>query len=148
MAKETQEKLTKAQLLGFKVDAATWDETPGELYAGKNVLKLTPGEIAGPFVLKTILKDQDLTPAKAKKKMEPVDVYVATHTASNMDVNMPIAAAFVQKAKDSNLSIGDTFLVRRVEDYVSKAFGTKGAGYELKITARAAAPSGKSRKAS
>lgn len=145
----TETKLTRAQLLGMKVEASVFESTPGELFAGKNILKLAEGEAAGPFVLKEILRDQDLNPATGKKKkMEPVDVYIGTHTETKQDVNMPVAAAFVQKAEDAKLSIGDTFYVRRVQDYVSKAWGTKGAGYELKITARAAAPSGKSRKAS
>ena len=120
----------------FKMDPNAFDAIEGELYAGLNILKLKPGEAAGPFILKNILFEQDLSPTSKgkKKKMEPVDVYVAEFAGK--EIRMPIAAGFTAKAKDANLSIGDKFLVKRVDDYVSKDWGTKGAGYELKIIAR------------
>ena len=125
-----EQKISRAALLGMKIDASEFTSAAGETFAGIAILKLQPGEAAGPFVLKEILKDQVLN-----KKFKGTDVYVAENSGKN--IRMPAAAAFISEARDANLSIGDTFLVMRVEDYVSKTFGKPGAAYELKVTARA-----------
>jgi hypothetical protein len=134
------EKVTSADLkaaTGAKIDPSIFDTTQGEEYSGLNILKLEKGEAAGPFVLKKILEKQVLGKAPRKGKPDtrkPVDVYVAEH--NKREVRMPIAAAFTMKAKEANLAPGDSFLVRRSEDYVSE-FGSTCKGYQLKVTARA-----------
>jgi hypothetical protein len=136
------EKISKADLKaqssagsGFKIDPNAFDTQAGQLFAGLNILKLEPNEAAGPFVLKSILKDQH--PGKKKsaaaKIKEPVDIYVATF--GDVEVRMPLAKAFVMKAKDANLSVGDTFLVKRIGDYETD-FGGTGKGYIIKVTER------------
>ena len=114
-------------------DPDAFDTAKGEKFAGLNILKLKPGEAAGPFVLVNILRDQQL--GDSKKKMKPVDVYVASF--GNQEVRMPVAASFVGKAMDSKLGIGDTFLVKRLEDYTDKKYGRECHAYALNITARA-----------
>lgn len=116
------------------MDAAAFAALQGEKFLGLNILKLEPNTGAGPFVLSKILPKQDL--GGGKKKMEPVDVYVAID-ANNVEIRMPIAASFIGKAKDSKLSLGDKFAVFRTSDYKSKAFKTEGKGYNLTIITRA-----------
>jgi hypothetical protein len=134
MAKNT---ITKEELKSGTVlmDAASFNAQKGQLYAGKNVLKLEPGQAAGPFTLTEILKDQDLG-SKGKKKLQPVTVYVAEGPDGN-PWHMPVATAFRAKAEDAKLAVGDTFAVLRTEDYTSREFGTKGHGYQIKVLSRA-----------
>ena len=109
----------------------------GEKAHGINIIKLEVGSGAGPFILVEILKDQDLSPSTGgkKKKMEPVDVYVATDS-DGLQVRMPVAASFVAKAKEHDLAAGDEFSIFRDADYKSKAWGTRGQSYLLTITKR------------
>lgn len=117
--------------------AAEFMQFGGELFAGKVILNLKVGEAAGPFTLVDILKDQDLTPTGHRgKKMDPVDVYIG-ETVEGMKINMPVATAFVQKARDARLSLGDVFAVLRTADYTSRAFKTEGKGYAIAIRSRA-----------
>ena len=44
---------------------------------------------------------------------------------------------FVGKAQDSHLAVGDTFLVKRMEDYTDKKYGRECQAFALNITARA-----------
>ncbi len=141
MAKATNEekKTTKNEIRtgGVFVAADVFNNLKGERFAGLNILKLNPGEAAGPLTLKEILLKQDLTPAgsKRKKKMDPVDVYIATGPDKKIEIRMPIAASFIQKAKDAKLSVGDVFYTRRGDDYVSQ-FKTRGQSYEITVTQR------------
>jgi hypothetical protein len=60
-----------------------------------------------------------------------------TAKKGNTPYIMPIAASFQARLKDAALKKGDTFLIKRVGDYVS-AEGTPGChSYLLKVTARA-----------
>jgi len=124
-------------LMSAEQFAALTQQKGAEVFAGKRILKLKIGEAAGPFLLVEIQKDQDLSPAGAKgrKKLAPVDVYIATD-ATGTKINMPVAAAFLSKALEANLAVGDSFAVQRTEDYISKAYGTKGVGYALAIISR------------
>ena len=133
------EKMSRAEMLGYKISAADFDSAAGENHSGIKILKLLPGEAAGPFTHKAILAAQDLN-VGGKKKMKPVDVYVAT-APDGSEIRMPVAAGFVSKMKDAAIEVGETYIVRRAEDYVSKTYGTKGAAYEIKITSRNHAPS-------
>lgn len=118
----------------FILPGNAFDDASGETFAGLNVLRLKEGEVGGPFVLKEILPNQKLG---ENKKMKPVDVYVGIHEASKLEIRMPAAASFVQKAKDAALGVGDVFLIRRSADYIAKKFGKNNcASYELKITSR------------
>ena len=108
-------KITKtAGVATFVLDASAFGQT-GETFTGLNILKIDVGQVAGPFLLTKILRNQDLG-GKGKKK-KPVDVFVATH--NGLEIRMPISASFVGKAKDCKLAEGDTFLVRRDPDYRS-----------------------------
>jgi hypothetical protein len=121
---------------GFIVPGNTFDDTEGELFAGLNILRLKPEEAAGPFTLKEILKKQDLGKGGAKRQFKPVDIYVASFNKT--EIRMPIAAAFVKKAQQSGLKVGDTFYVKRVADYVAKQYSKANcADYQIKITVRA-----------
>jgi hypothetical protein len=139
--KENKENETHATPAGiaaittpFLLAGTEFDDTEGETFAGLNLLRLKQGEAAGPFVLKEILKNQKLGGDGAKRK--PVDVYVATNKGT--EIRMPVAAAFIKKAVAAKLKAGDTFLVKRLEDYIAKKFGKQGcADYALKVTARA-----------
>lgn len=115
--------------------AADFAKLGGEVFAGKRILKLKENEGAGPFIVVEILKDQDLN-GKSKKKLAPVTVYVATD-ADGQRINMPVAAAFLAKADEAKLAVGDEFSVFRTENYTSKTYKTQGFGYMLTITRRA-----------
>lgn len=118
---------------GFMLPGSSFDDLEGETFAGLNLLKLKPGEAAGPLVLKEILRDQKLG---ENKKMKAVDVYIALQ--GKVEIRMPVAASFISKAEAGSLSVGDTFFVKREEDYIAKKFGKANcAAYVLKITARA-----------
>lgn len=107
----------------------------GETYAGLNIVKLNPGQAAGPFKITEILFNQDLG-STGKKKKKPVDVYCATDS-DGVAVRLPVAASLTQKLKDAKVSIGDEIAILRGDDYTSKVYGTKGASYELKVLKRA-----------
>ncbi len=128
-------KISKTQLTAMKMTAADFAAMGGEAYQGLNILKLQPGEGAGPFKLVKILPEQKLGKGSAASKRKPVDVYVAAD-GSGVEIRMPVAASFVGKAKDASLAVGDTFAVLRTEDYESQ-FKTKGAGYALRVISRA-----------
>ncbi len=125
----------KKQLAAMKMDVSAFAALGGEAYQGLNILKLAPGEGAGPFKLVKILLKQKLGKGAAAAKRKPVDVYVAAD-ASGVEIRMPVAASFVGKATDAGLAVGDTFAVLRTEDYESQ-FKTKGAGYALRVISRA-----------
>lgn len=138
-------KITKEQMKtgGVFMNVDQFNQLGGETFAGLNVLKLLPGQAAGPFTLKEILPNQRLgDEEKGKNKKKPVDVYVATD-AEGTEVRMPVAASFVGKAKDAKLSVGDKFAVMRGENYKTKFDGKnsppRGASYALKIIERAKA---------
>lgn len=126
-----ENKISRAQLLGCKVEGSVFDNLTGEKFAGKSVLKLEPGEAAGPLVVSKIERDVVLN-----KKLKPTDVYYAA-TADGKETSLPVAAGFTMKAKESNLAVGDTLWLKRVEDYISKTFKKPGQAYEIVITARA-----------
>ncbi len=119
-----------------KMSAADFQKLGGEQFLGKSILQLNPGEADGPFTLVEILKDQNLNAPGSKKKLAPVDVYVGKNEAG-IKVNMPVAASFIAKAQEANLAVGDVFAVLRLDDYTSRAYGTKGKGFALTIISRA-----------
>lgn len=127
---------------GLFMDAAAFNNLGGETFAGLNILKLLPGQAAGPFTLTKILPNQKLgdDDGGKKGKKKPVDVYVAVDD-DKTEVRMPVAASFVGKAKDAKLAVGDTFAVMRGENYKTKFDGKnsepRGASYLLKILSRA-----------
>ncbi len=125
--------LTDEKKNAMGVESFNFDDAEGETFAGLNIVKLKAGEADGPFVLKEILPNQKLG---TNKKMKPVDVYVGTK--AGVQVRMPIAASFTQKAKDAKLAVGDTFAVKRDADYIAKKYGKQNcASYQLKVLTRA-----------
>lgn len=107
-----------------------------ETYSGLNILKLNPGQAAGPLTIKEILPEQDLGGGTGKRKIKPVDVYVA-NDPDGIEVRLPVAASLTQKLKDAKIGIGDVVAIYRGDDYTSKVYKTKGASYELKVISRA-----------
>lgn len=116
------------------IDASAFDSMAGETFAGLNILKLNPNQAAGPITIKDILLNQRLGKDSAAKKRKPVDVYVGEH--NGVQIRLPVAASFVQKAKDAKLTVGDVIAIKRGADYTSQ-FKTRGASYELKVISRA-----------
>lgn len=118
-------------------DASKFAALGGEVSFGMQIIKLKQGEAAGPFILAKILEKQDCTPAGAKKKYDPVDVYVGRDT-SGFEIRMPIAASFVGKAADLKLAVGDEFHLLRMDDYHSKTYNKDDCqSFALAITRRA-----------
>ncbi len=109
-----------------------------ETYSGLNILKLNPGQAAGPLTVKEVLPDQDLGGGTGKRKIKPVDVYVAIDP-DGIEVRLPVAQSLTQKLKDAKIGAGDVIAILRGDDYVSKVYKTKGASYELKVISRATA---------
>lgn len=108
-----------------------------EVFFGMQIIKLKVGEAAGPFILLKILEKQDCTPAGAKKKFDPVDVYIGKDE-QGLEIRMPISASFIGKAVDSKLSPGDEFHIMRQPDYTSKNYSKENCqSYALAITKRA-----------
>jgi len=116
------------------IDSAAFDSMEGETFTGLNILKLTPGQAAGPITIKEILLNQKLGKDSAAKKRKPVDVYVGEFNRAQ--IRLPVAASFVGKAKDAKLKVGDVIAIKRGDDYTSQ-FKTRGASYELKVLTRA-----------
>ena len=116
----------------FFMDISSFRTQKGEKLAGLNIIKLGLNEAAGPLVLARILLNQKLNP----KYKETVDVYIATDSEGG-EWRAPASASFVTKAKESKLSIGDTFAILRSDDYISKLNSKACQSYELTIMARA-----------
>lgn len=136
MAKAT----TKAELKGGSVyiDADAFDQMGGETFAGLNIIKLKPGEAAGPIEIKEILKDQKLGKDNAAKKRKPVDVYVGMFNGAQ--IRLPVAASFVMKAKEAKIGPGDVIAIKREANYATKHDGRsgepRGQSYLLKVISR------------
>lgn len=130
ISKEDLKETTGAFVGGLEAFRALSAKEGVETYGGLNILNISPGKSAGPFVLAEILKDQTIS----KKIKKPVDIYVGTH--DGIRFRMPAAASFVEKAKEAGLNFGDEFHVARDEDYKSK-YGTAGKAYLIAITKRA-----------
>ncbi len=130
-------KITKSELRtgGVFIDASAFQKLGGETFAGLNILKLNPGEAAGPLEITEILFNQDLG-STGKKKKKPVDVYCAKDPAG-IAVRLPVAASLTMKLKDAKVGVGDKIAIFRGDDYTSKVYGTKGASFELKVLERA-----------
>lgn len=118
----------------YFLDAASFHETEGETYAGLNILKLQPGQGAGPIEITKILKDQQLGKGSAARKRKPTDVYEGQ--LKGITIRLPVAASLVQKLRDAKVGVGDVIAIFRGEDYES-AFKTRGASYLLKVISRA-----------
>lgn len=116
------------------IDASAFDQMEGEVFAGLNILKLNPGQAAGPITIKNILLNQKLGKDSAAKKRKPVDVYVGEFNKA--EIRLPVAASFLGKMKDAAVGVGDVIAIKRGDDYTSQ-FKTRGASYELKVISRA-----------
>jgi hypothetical protein len=132
---------------GMKIVSEAFDNLTGEIYAGLNIVKLEPGEAAGPFRLLRIDRDVEIARPGKKKNGTPgkVDKYVGEHLAfKGREAQMPIAASFLGKCDDSKLAVGDIFAFRRGENYTDKTYGQKNCqSFELKVLARAGAQADK-----
>lgn len=137
MAKKKGLENTEAATLnkGAFMDAAAFRALQGERYTGLNILKLQPGQGAGPLEIVKILPNQDLG-STGKKKKKPVDVYCAKD-ADGIELRLPVAQSLTQKLKDAKVGVGDKIAILRGEDYVSKTYGNKGASFELTVLSRA-----------
>lgn len=129
---------TEANPQGIKgafMDAAAFRALQGERFTGLNILKLQPGQGAGPLEIVKILPNQDLG-STGKKKKKPVDVYCAKDS-DGIELRLPVAQSLTQKLKDAKVGVGDVVAILRGEDYVSKTYGNKGASFELTVISRA-----------
>lgn len=120
------------------MDASAFDNLDGEKFLGLNILKIEKGQAAGPFILTEVLRDQNLNKKKKLKKGEKpklINVYVGQFNKTSM--RMPASASFTMKADENKLAVGDTYAIKRVEDYPNPNGGKDGQGYELIIIERA-----------
>jgi len=118
------------------MDVTAFRNMSGETFAGLNILKLEPGQAAGPLTITKILLNQDLgSGGTGKRKKKPVDVYVA-NDPEGTEVRLPVAASLTMKLKDAKVGPGDVVAILRGDDYKSKVYGTRGASYELKVLSR------------
>lgn len=115
-------------------DGSQFDNMEGETFAGLNILKLEPGQAAGPIKITEILLNQKLGKDSAAKKRKPVDVYCGE--SNGVKMRLPVAASFVMKAKEAKIGPGDVIAIKREQDYTSQ-FKTRGASYHLKVISRA-----------
>lgn len=109
-----------------------FDAAEGEAYVGLNLLDLAEGQADGPFKLANIIPTE-FGVGKSKKL---INVY---HTMKGTTpVQMPISASFITKAEEAKIQKGDTFLVKRGNNFKSKEFGTENCkSYLIKVTSRA-----------
>jgi hypothetical protein len=125
--------ISKASLKSFIVSA---DEVSreGEVFAGKNVLKLAPGQAAAGLVIAKIGTQIVKGRGKEKGKTREIPAYTATAPDGN-DYGLPLNRSFIDKASDAKLAVGDTVTVVCEGEYVSKD-GNRGVGYALIVTGR------------
>ena len=108
-----------------------FDNAQGEAFVGLNLLKLNVGQADGPFVVKTI----ELKKFGKGNRVNEIPQMVAMKGST--PYTMPIAASFIARMEDASLAKGDTFLLKRTEDYTSQD-GTEGCqSYIIKVLDRA-----------
>jgi len=108
-----------------------FDGAQGEAFVGLNLLKLNVGQADGPFVVQSI----ELKKFGKGNRVNEIPQMVALKGST--PYTMPIAASFIQRMEDANLAKGDTFLLKRTDDYTSQD-GTEGCqSYIVKVTDRA-----------
>jgi hypothetical protein len=132
-------KITKTDLKkSVTMDSSIFDATEGEMFAGANILKIEKGEATGPFTHKSVSEGlvgkPKIDPVTKMDTRKLVKKYVADFDGKS--VRMPISAGFTMKADEANLKPGDTYLIRRIDDY-DTGFGGVGKGFQLKVTKRA-----------
>lgn len=133
MAKAKATGVAELKTGSVMIDASAFQQLGGETYEGLNILKLNPGQAAGPILIKDILMNQKLGKDSAAKKRKPVDVYVGDFNGQTL--RLPVAASFVAKCKEAKVAVGDTIAIMRGDDYTSQ-FKTRGASYVLKVISR------------
>lgn len=108
-----------------------FDKAEGESFVGLNLLKLNVGQADGPFVVESITMKEF---GKGSRKNELPQMVARKGTTP---YTMPIAASFIARTEDAKLAKGDTFLLKRTEDYTSQD-GTEGCqSYIIKVIDRA-----------
>lgn len=108
-----------------------FDNAQGESFVGLNLLKLRVGEADGPFVVASLALKKFGEGARAKELPQVVGMKGST------PYTMPISASFIARLEDAKLAKGDTFLIKRTEDYTSQE-GTEGCqSYIIKVLNRA-----------
>src|SRR6266702_3557592 len=70
-----------------------FDELEGETYAGINVIRLKPSEVAGPIIITQIERQVKLG---SNATFKPVDVYIGK--LGKIEVHLPVSASFISKA--------------------------------------------------
>jgi len=139
MAKKDEAPKSKLLAGTVFIDTAAFDSMEGETFAGLNILKLSPGQAAGPITIKKILPKQILGKDTAAKKRKPVDVYVGEFNGT--EIRLPVAASLIMKFKDANVGVGDVVAIKRDVNYATKHDGKngdpRGQAYLLKVISRA-----------
>lgn len=108
-----------------------FDNAQGESFVGLNLLKLNVGQADGPFVVESITMKEF---GKGSRKNDLPQMVARKGTTP---YTMPIAASFIARMEDAKLAKGDTFLLKRTEDYTSQD-GTEGCqSFIIKVIDRA-----------
>jgi hypothetical protein len=126
--------ISREQLKSFVVSAADI-KREGEVFAGLNVLKLSPGQAAQGLVIAKIGTQIVKGRGKEKGKTREIPSYAATGPDGN-EYRLPLNRSFVDKAVEAKLSVGDEITLIAEDEYVSKD-GNRGMGFSLIVTARA-----------
>ncbi len=108
-----------------------FDSAPGEAFVGLNIIRLSVGQADGPFVVQSIMMKPFGEGARKK------DIPQVIATKGNVPYTMPIAAAFIKRLEEAALKKGDTFIIKRDNDYTSRDGTPDCEAYLLKVTARA-----------
>ncbi len=108
-----------------------FDNIQGESFVGLNLLKLEVNQADGPFVIQSVAMKKFGEGSRAKELPQVIAL------KGNTPYTMPIAASFVARFEDASIGKGDSFVLKRTNDYTSQE-GTEGChSYILKVTARA-----------
>lgn len=109
-----------------------FDAAQGEAFVGLNLLKLEVGQSDGPFLVIELKLKKFGEGSRAKELPQMIGMKGST------PYTMPISASFIARCEDAKLAKGDTFILKRTEDYVSNE-GTEGCqSYILKVLSRKA----------
>ena len=138
MAKKsnTSPSLSREALKSFIVSASEI-KREGEVFAGLNVLKLSPGQAAAGLVIAKIGTQVVKGRGKEKGKTREIPSYSATAPDGN-EYRLPLNRSFVDKAVEAKVAVGDEITLIAEDEYVSKD-GNRGMGFSLIVTARKSA---------
>lgn len=107
-----------------------FDNSKGESFVGLNLLKLQVNQADGPFVVESITMKKFGTGTRQKELPQVVGIKGST------PYTMPISASFIARMEDAGLKKGDSFLIKRTDDYTSSEGTENCQSYIIKVTGR------------